>query len=95
MEKLQIQATVWDDLKFKTIACSKAIDKGDTLQYEMIKHNLMTKPSFKGLALNSSSVKIFEQNLEKEKLEKSASRGDSDSIGEVDFRKNMDSEVNS
>jgi len=55
----------------------------------------MTKPSFKGLALNSSSVKIFEKNLEKEKLEKSASRGDSDSIGEVDFRKNMDSEVNS
>ena len=67
MENLTIKADVWDDLKFKTIACSKAIDKGDTLQYELIKHNLMTKASFKGLALNSSSVKIFEKNLYKEK----------------------------
>jgi hypothetical protein len=64
MQNLEVKADVWDDLKFKTMACSKAIDKGDTLQYEIIKHGLMKKDSYKALALNSSSVKIFEKNLE-------------------------------
>tara|TARA_B110000285_G_C15082534_1_gene594321 strand:+ start:67 stop:261 length:195 start_codon:yes stop_codon:yes gene_type:complete len=64
MHNLDIKSDVWDDLKFRTMAQSKAIDKGDTLQYEMIKHGLVGKSSFKGLALNSSSVKIFEKTLE-------------------------------
>jgi hypothetical protein len=96
MENLHVKADVWDDLKFKTVACSKAIDKGDTLQYELIKHGMMTKPSFKGLALNSSSVKIFEKNLENEKKENCEKSINSDSLEEeVDYNRNMDSEVNS
>ena len=36
MAKLDIKSEVWDDLKFKTMAQHKAINKGDTLQYEII-----------------------------------------------------------
>jgi len=94
MVNLEVKAEVWDDLKFKTMACSRAIERGDTLQYDIINHGLMTKPSFKGLALNSSSVKIFEKNLIKEKLEKSDSVH-SDSLMEIDFKRGLDSEMNS
>jgi hypothetical protein len=54
----------------------------------------MKKPSLKALALDSSSVKIFEKMNEKDKLEKEISIN-SNSLEEFDFKRNMDSEVNS
>ena len=50
-----------DNLKYKTMAKNKAISKGDTFNYDMIEYDLMEKPDYKGLALDSSSVKIFEE----------------------------------
>ena len=50
-----------DNLKFKSIAQFKALQDGDTFQFDMIENQLIKKPSLKGIALSSRSIKQFEK----------------------------------
>ena len=55
----------------------------------------MTKPSYKGLALSSSSIRVFEDCIHREKKDKSISLSCTSSDHKNQDRINLDSEINS
>ena len=56
-----MQGVKRDNLRFKTVAQSKAIKDADLLQYDLIESRLTSKPSMKGIALSSSSIEEYEK----------------------------------
>lgn len=52
-----LKIPIRENLKFKSIAQYKALQDGDTFQFDMIENQLIKKPSLKGLALSSRSIK--------------------------------------
>lgn len=66
--------SMYDDLKFQTMAQHKAIVEGDILRYELLENHMLTRASYKGMALSSSSIELVENIMEKEKKRRPATR---------------------
>lgn len=66
--------SMYDDLKFQTMAQHKAIVQGDVLKYELLENHMLTRASYKGLALSSSSIELVENIIEKEKKRRPTTR---------------------
>ena len=76
--------SMYDDLRYQTMAQHKAIVQGDVLKYELLENHMLTRAAYKGLALSSASIELVEHIMEKEKTRRPTARVNRDYSEELD-----------